>query len=155
MDHEPLSDDRTAPELIEAGPEHGSGPSPVLYRPEPRFRSLLAESRPVEPVGRDPSVDAFTLPLPSVGSVVRSAGWAALVAIPLLLLLGWQVALVSGALAVVTRELDRRFGRANISFAAGFLPFRDGLGWPHGVQEEDGVQWNWSPRPRNGHASRL
>jgi hypothetical protein len=126
-----------------------------MYRPEPRFCSPLAEARRVEPLRRDPSADALTLPLPSAGSVIRSAGWAALVATPLTLLLGWQVAVVAAGLAVVTRELDRRFNRANISFAAGFLPFRDGSGWPQGVQEEDGVQWNWSPRPRNGHASRL
>jgi hypothetical protein len=86
--------------------------------------------------------------------VVRWAGSAALVALPLLLLVGWQVALILGGLAAIARELDRRIRRANITFAEGFLPFRDRSGWPRGVQEEDGVHWNWSPHARNRHGSR-
>lgn len=30
------------------------------------------------------------------------------------------------------------------TFGAGFVPYRS-AGWPHGVQEEEPVQWSWSP----------
>jgi len=155
VDHEPLPQKRSATsELIEAGPEQGSGTSPVLYRPEPKFRSPLVKSRHVEAPRRNPDSEVPTLALPSARALLRPTAWAALVAAPLLLLIGWQIALVFGVLAAATRELDARFRRANISFAEGFLPFRDRSAWPQGVQEEDGVHWHWSPRARNGQTSR-
>jgi hypothetical protein len=154
MDHQPLRHDRSALELVEVGPERVADEPPVLHRLQSQIHSPLAEPRLVEPIRREPSPEALTLPLPSARTVVRSAAWAGLVATPLLLLLGWQVALVLGGLAAATRELDGRLRRANISFADGFLPFHDRSGWPRGVQEEDGVHWNWSPRARNGQPSR-
>lgn len=33
--------------------------------------------------------------------------------------------------------------RAPFGFGAGFIAFRDDLGWPVGVQEDDEVHWSW------------
>ena len=44
----------------------------------------------------------------------------------------------------------RAMRRASFGFGDGFLPYRAQDGWPHGVQEEDDVHWNWSAA-QDGH----
>ena len=69
-----------------------------------------------------------------------------MVALPLLLLLTWQAALLGAVLAVLGREIHRLAARADFTFGEGFLPYRaDETNWPRGVQEEDEVRWHWSP----------
>ena len=50
------------------------------------------------------------------------------------------------AAVVPIRFIDRH---VTFSFGAGFVGFRADMGWPHGVQEDDDVHWNWRPRPVN------
>ena len=45
-----------------------------------------------------------------------------------------------GLAALGTRLIDRH---VTFSFGAGFIGYRSDLGWPHGVQEDDDVHWNW------------
>jgi hypothetical protein len=54
-----------------------------------------------------------------------------------------RVSIVAGAIAfvaVAVRRLDRRI---SFSFGEGFIGYRADLGWPHGVQEDDDVRWDW------------
>ena len=50
------------------------------------------------------------------------------------------------AAIVAIRFIDRH---VTFSFGAGFVGFRSDMGWPHGVQEDDDVHWDWRPRPVN------
>jgi hypothetical protein len=43
-------------------------------------------------------------------------------------------------LVLAVRFVDRHVA---FSFGAGFVGYRGDLGWPHGVQEDDDVHWNW------------
>jgi hypothetical protein len=45
-----------------------------------------------------------------------------------------------GLMAVGIRRIDRR---VPFSFGEGFVGYRADLGWPHGVQEDDDIRWNW------------
>ena len=45
--------------------------------------------------------------------------------------------------ALVVYVVSPTTARGLDTFGAGFVPYR-GAGWPHGVQEEDSVQWSWS-----------
>jgi len=150
MDQEPPRQERSATgALIERDSDGSRDAMPVLFRTEPNLRSPLVDHHVGEVVPRGLGSEGPTLLLPPARAFIRPAAWAIVVAAPLLVLIGWQVAAVLGALAAVARELDARFRRANVSFAQGFLPFRDRSAWPRGVQEEDEVHWNWSPRVRN------
>jgi hypothetical protein len=88
--------------------------------------------------------DRPTMLLPPLRAFIGPSGLAALVATPLLLVVGWQLALAAAVVVVVSRALDRLVGRATFSLGDGFLPYRAQTGWPQGVQEEDDVRWNWS-----------
>jgi hypothetical protein len=57
-------------------------------------------------------------------------------------------------LGMFTLIASPQTGRAMDIFAAGFLPYRGGLEWPQGVQEEDPVPWSWSA-PGAPNANRL
>ena len=46
--------------------------------------------------------------------------------------------------ALIVREAHLRANRSTISFGEGFLGYTARDGWPHGVQEDDDVHWNWS-----------
>jgi hypothetical protein len=140
-----------APELIEGA--HGPGPRviPVAVAPAARLRSPIMERRPIEL--RTTDDDRPSVLLPPMRSFIGPSGVALMVAAPILLLAGWQVALVAGLGAAGYRELDRRIGRAGFSLGDGFLPYRRETGWPHGVREDDDVRWNWLP-VRDGEASR-
>ena len=64
--------------------------------------------------------------------------------LPVLLGVGWQAAAVTAILALIIREAHLRADGLTISFGEGFLGYRGRDGWPHGVQEDDDVHWNWS-----------
>jgi hypothetical protein len=137
----------------------GVGPRviPEAVAPASRLRSPIFEHRPIEPL--TPDDDCPSLVLPPLRAFIAPSGLALLIAAPILLLAGWQWALVAGLGATVCRELDRRVGRAGFSLGDGFLPYRPETGWPQGVQEDNDVHWNWSPvgdarTARDGHAAR-
>jgi hypothetical protein len=55
-----------------------------------------------------------------------------------------RVAIVIGSLgfaAVGIRRIDRS---VPFSFGEGFVGYRADVGWPHGIQEDDDVRWNWA-----------
>lgn len=81
--------------------------------------------------------------LPPLRAFVGPSRFAVLVAVPLLLLVTWQLAVVGGIGAAVAREVRRRAERLPFTLADGFLPYRPDPGWPQGVQEDDDVKWNW------------
>ena len=54
-----------------------------------------------------------------------------------------RVAIVVGSLAFVAVGIRRIDRRISFSFGEGFIGYRADLGWPHGVQEDDDVRWNW------------
>jgi hypothetical protein len=115
------------------------------------------ERRPIEL--RTTDDDRPSVLLPPMRSFIGPTGVALMVAAPVLLLAGWQAALIAGLGAAAYRELDRRVGRAGFSLGDGFLPYRSETGWPHGVREDDDVRWNWAPVPdgeawRDGHPAR-
>ena len=57
-----------------------------------------------------------------------------------------RAAIIVGSLGLAAggiRLIDRH---VTFSFGAGFIGYRSDLGWPHGVQEDDDVHWNWTRR---------
>ncbi|MEX1169417.1 MAG: hypothetical protein WEE50_04670 [Chloroflexota bacterium] len=123
------------------------GVTRVVVGPVARLRSPVLEHRPIELL--PPDDDRPTVLLPPLRAFIGPSGLALLVAAPVLLLAGWQLALVAAVIAIVSRAIDRVVGRATFSFGDGFLPFRSQPGWPQGVQEEDDVRWDWSAVSRN------
>jgi hypothetical protein len=73
-----------------------------------------------------------------VAAVVFLAVWFVSGDVPL----GVLSAVLAGVAAAV-RSIDRR---VPFSYGEGFLGYRSDAGWPRGVQEEDGVRWNWKGR---------
>ena len=130
-------------ELIEGA--NGAGPRviPEAVAPASRLRSPIMEHRRVELL--PPDDDRVAVTLPRLGTLVGPFWLALLVAAPVLLLAGWQMAVMAGLVAAAYRELDRRIGRASFSLGDGFLPYRPQTAWPQGVQEDNDVRWNWSP----------
>lgn len=129
-------------EMIERASTAGWSVALVLFRPVPRFRSPLLEGRPIVGLPSDP--ERRGMAVPAVRDVIRPMGWAMLLAIPVLVVVGWQVALIIGAASAIIRGVDGRIARSNLSFADGFLGFRSEAAWPKGVREDDDVHWNWS-----------
>lgn len=111
--------------------------------PASRMRSPIMERRPFKPITVDE--DRPLVLLPPLRAFVGPARFAVFIAVPLLLLVTWQFALVAGIGATVAREVRRRAERLSFTLADGFLPYRPDTGWPQGVQEEDDVRWNWRP----------
>ncbi len=134
--------ERLAHELIEASSTAGWSIALVLFRPVPRLRSPIMEPRPFTPVPDDR--DRPGMNVPAARDVIRPMGWGLLVAIPVLLLVGWQIALFLGLASAIVRSVDGLIARSNLSFADGFIGFRTETAWPKGVQEDDEVRWNWS-----------
>lgn len=65
-----------------------------------------------------------------------------------------RLGLTFGALAcagVGVRWID---GRVTFSFGEGFVGYRGDPPWPHGVQEDDDVHWNWTTRQSGPQAHR-
>jgi hypothetical protein len=129
-------------ELIEPSSTAGWSIALILFRPVPRFRSPIMEPRPFQPLPRDQ--DGREMTIPAARDVIRPMGWAMLLAIPVLVLVGWQVALFVAVATAIIRAVDGRIARSSLSFADGFIGFRGETGWPRGVQEDDDVRWNWS-----------
>jgi hypothetical protein len=75
--------------------------------------------------------------------LVGPLGLGILVAAPVLLLAGWQLAVIVGLGAATYRVLYRLVDRVSYSLSDGLLPYRQEMGWPQGVQEDDDVRWNW------------
>jgi hypothetical protein len=121
-----------------------------LSRPVPRFRSPIMEHRPFRPMPRDH--DRIAMTMPAARDVIRPIGWAMLMAIPVLVVVGWQVATFVGVASAIVRVVDGQIARSNLSFADGFIGFRGEAAWPKGVQEDDDVRWDWS-KAGNGQAA--
>ncbi|MEA2630589.1 MAG: hypothetical protein QOE66_808 [Chloroflexota bacterium] len=117
---------------------------PVLLRPAVQIHSpILRHGSTNEPPARDPLRPSLVLP--PIRALVRPALWSVVAAIPLLVRVGWQAALVAAALVIVVREVRVRVSGSTVTFGGGFLPYRASEGWPHGVQEDDDVRWHWPP----------
>jgi hypothetical protein len=129
-------------ELLEGADRTGPSVVPVSVAPASRLRSPIMEHRPIEPLPADH--DRPTMLLPPLRAFIGPSGLTLLIAAPMLLVAGLQVALISALGAVVLHELHRRASRVTFSFGEGFLPYRTQTGWPQGVQEDDDVRWNWS-----------
>lgn len=139
----------------ETGPEvfdrpDGAGPrvKPVAVARVSRLRSPIMEHRDVSPWPVDEDRPAVLLP--PLRAFLGPSALALLIGAPVLLLAGWQLAILAAAAAPVIRELERRGARANFSLGDGFLPYKADLGWPQGVQEDDEVRWHWSPSHDGG-----
>ena len=113
----------------------------VLDRPQGHVRSPIfarrADPRPA-PADVPPGVE-----LPSLRSLLGPLVWVLVPGLPVFLRVGWQAAVVVGVVALIVREAHLRADRSTISFGEGFLAYTARDGWPHGVQEDDDVQWNW------------
>lgn len=123
----------------------------VLDRPEGRIHSpIFARRADPEPAPADvpPGVE-----LPPVRSFLGPLAWVLVLGLPVLLRVGWQAAAVVAVVALVVREAHLRADRSTISFGEGFLGYTARDGWPHGVQEDDDVRWNWKPA-RSAQAGR-
>ena len=137
-------------DLVERPEVTGWDSWPEVRRPIARICSPIMEHREVRPLARD--VEVVAVSLPPARDLVRPLAWAMLAAMPVLAVIGWQAALVAGGLSALIREVDRRVGRSDLSFAAGFLGFRGEMTWPRGVQEDDDVRWNWARSDEPGSA---
>ena len=130
-------------ELIEGANGVGPRAIPVAVAPSSRMRSPIMEHRRVELP--PPEDDRAAFQLPQLRTLIGPSGLALLVAAPILLLAGWQLAILAGLGAAGYRELDRRIARASFSLGDGFLPYRPQTAWSQGVQEDNDVRWKWSP----------
>ena len=115
---------------------------PELVLASGRLRSPILEHRVPQPIPPDP--EQVTVALPAARDALRPIGWATLIALPALVLLGWEAAIAIGFTGALIRAVDGRVARSDLSFASGFLGYRAEPGWPRGVQEDDDVRWNWS-----------
>lgn len=137
-------------ELIEG--TEGTVPRAALtaLAPVARFRSPLMDRRPtVTPPADD---DRVMVSLPPLSAFLGASGLALVVAAPLLLVAGWQVAAVAAVLAPLARQLRRWANRLPFTIGDGFLPYRADDGWPKGVREDNDVRWNWSTAALDGRA---
>jgi len=91
-----------------------------------------------------PRAEPIQIDVPPIRDLVWPLVWVLAAALPMLARVGWQAALVAGLAALMFREARRRANRSTISFGDGFLAYAGTNGWPHGVQEDDDVHWNWS-----------
>lgn len=134
--------DAPGAELLEGVDHTGPIVVPVSVAPASRLRSPIMEHRPIEflPANHDRP----TVLLPPLRAIIGPSGLALLIAVPMLVVAGLQVALISSLGAAVLPELHRRASRMTFAFGEGFLPYRAQTVWPQGVQEEDDVRWNWS-----------
>ena len=130
-----------APELVEGWPPGGPRPVTVAVEPLARMRSPIMESRSLDSAPTPD--DGAAVVLPPLRELIGPSAIAIAVAAPLLVLAGWQVALLAAVGATLIREIERRMPGSS-SLAAAFLPYRADDGWPHGVREDDDVRWNWS-----------
>lgn len=103
----------------------------------PEWAEVPESAEPLEP-----------LELPPI-AISRRVGFEiafiAVVAVAASFLVGdSRAAIIVGSLAIATFGIRLTDRHVTVSFAAGFIGYRSDLGWPHGVQEDDDVHWNWS-----------
>jgi hypothetical protein len=110
--------------------------------PLAHLRSPILEHRPVEAL--PPTIERPVVELPPLQAFIGPARFALIVAAPVLLFVGVQVALIVAVAAPFVRALRDRADRTTISLGEGFLPYRPETAWPHAVQEDNDVRWNWS-----------
>lgn len=137
-------------ELIERPAVTGWMVWPDLVRPDPTIRSPIMDPRPRQIVPPDP--DRTMLMLPAARDLLGPMGWAIWIALPVLVLIGWQAAVIAWVGTTFVRSLDGRLARSDVSFASGFIGYRPPTGLPHGVREDDDVRWNWSGAQHQGSA---
>jgi hypothetical protein len=133
-------------------PMGGMDTRPVLHRPTARIRSPLME--PLSETSRQ-RTEAVAFELPPIRELIVPVAWLLVAGLPILVRVGWQAAVVAGVIALILREGRLRADRSTLSFGDGFLAYAGTNGWPHGVQEDDDVRWNWAAvRPaRRGQES--
>ena len=122
---------------------------PIISAPILGHAALMAEAAPpavVVDVAHDatpelPRRSAYLL----AGFMVATA-IVAQVDVRLGLIVGATVCAGAGV-----RWIDRH---VTFSFGQGFVGYRGDTGWPHGVQEDDDVHWNWNARRSEPQADR-
>jgi hypothetical protein len=141
-----VDDGRSPDELNdEHGDALGDAP-PVLVRAEAHLRSPLLDAPP-PPLSQHENGDRA----PSIVIPVAIRPYAVLViaiAIAVSLVANAGLGLMAGvitAAAVVMRSVARRVA---FGFGDGFIAFRKGDDWPHGVQEEYDVHYSWPSTAR-------
>ena len=138
--------DRTGtPGEPQYGPPVG-GEEPVLVRPVAHLRSPLFDEPVPLPQTRSggeriPARDLLRAIGPFLVSVVA-------IGLPILAVAGGDWLWVVGGLILAAIALHELAQRVTFTFAEGFLAFRRGDEWPHGVQEEYDVHYSW-PSTRN------
>jgi hypothetical protein len=118
----------------------------------PRMGSPLLDHRVV----RAPLDPELTVALgPSAWLAVRLAAPAMAAAIAVYMVAGLPAAILVAFVGSAGRLMGRVGKRAQFTFGEGFLPFRAELGWPHGVQEDDDMRWQWTAAPLPGALPQL
>ena len=105
------------------------------------LRSPILEDRTIELAPLDP--DRATVELPPLAELVGAMAWVLLPAVPCLVFVGWEAAIVAGGTGLFLAVLNRRTSLPGAAFAGGFLQFRGDDAPALGVQEEDDVRWRW------------
>jgi hypothetical protein len=144
--------DTATEEFLDGGPSLTPRPVAVPVEAPTALQSPIMEHRPVRAL--PPDAMGLTVPLPPIGAFVGPSRIALLVAAPVWLVAGLEVALMAAILALAYRFIHELGDRAGSSFGAGFLPYRARLEWPQGVQEDYDVRWNWSPARTDGPPER-
>lgn len=116
------------------------GSRPVLHRPSGRMRFPLTDRRSDSSI---PRAELIPVEMPPIREFIGPLLWGIIPALPILVRVGWQAAVVTGLVALIVRAAHLRADRSTISFGEGFLGYAARDGWPHGVQEDDDVHWNW------------
>lgn len=127
-------------------------PRVVLARVIPVVSHVVAVEAPEGP---EPSPTGGGIDLDRVSATFR-IGAGHLAVAGLALLVGAVAIAVTGdarlglggaatiAAVVAIRFIDRHVA---FSFGEGFVGYRGDPAWPHGVQEDDDVRWDWRHRP--------
>ena len=123
---------------------------PVLVRAEAHLRSPLFDAPP-PPLSQHEDgdrVSSIVIPVAIRPYAVLVIAIAIAVAIAVSLAANAGLGLMAGvitAAAVVMRSVGRRVA---FGFGDGFIAFRQGDDWPHGVQEEYDVRYSWPSTAR-------
>src|SRR5258707_508311 len=104
--------------------------SPRLARVAAHFRSPLMERGQIDGPPAIPRAGLPSLAHPPGRSLVRPLTWAMSAAVPMLVLFGWEVALMAGLIAAAGQRLVHIDRRVTFSFGDGFLPYRADMEWP-------------------------
>jgi hypothetical protein len=137
-------------ELIERPAVTGWMVWPELVRPDPTIRSPIMDPRRRQILPPDP--DRTTVMLPAGRDLLGPMTWAVCIALPVLVVIGWQAAVLAWVVTAIVRTVDGRLARSDLSFASGFIGYRGAPEWPRGVREDDDVRWNWSGAQHPGSA---